>query len=81
MDISNFLKVVSEESFLEKPLDPGKVDILEIVNVSDVQILMSLCTHSESFKKLALTEAWLPRSSRQEVLGKVDVLNRFIVSN
>lgn len=78
MDISDFLKVVSEESFLEYPLDPGKVDIHEIMNISDTKTLKSLCAHSVSLKKLALTKAWLPNNTRQEVLGKVDVLNRFI---
>lgn len=80
MDISDLLKMVSKESFLENPLDPGKVNIHEIMSVSDIKTLKSLCAYSESFKKLALTEAWLPSNSRQKILGQVDLLNAFIAA-
>lgn len=78
MNIVEFIDNLKTIVFARGQLDPEQIDPDLLMRVSDVNTLKLISENAGLFKKLSLSEAWLVGDSRQRILGKMDILNRYI---
>ncbi|UTW01253.1 hypothetical protein KDW99_09045 [Marinomonas rhizomae] len=78
MDTDKLIKLLKEGESDEFKIEPEKIEAYEIISITDIDVLKSLCEHIDSFKKLSLPETWAASEDRQSILGCMDYLNKYL---